>query len=102
MRITRDGSEARNPTGNTVPSTIGTSPKTSPGRRSPTTRSIAVDGADRLDAPLQHGEQRPLGALVRRVLSGHQAHVGGHARETLELVGIEIGEERDTADLLRA
>ena len=38
--MTRDFSAARNPTGNTVPSVIGTSPKMSPGRRSPTTRSI--------------------------------------------------------------
>ena len=38
-RITRDGSEARNPTGNTVPSAIGTSPKMSPGSRLPTIRS---------------------------------------------------------------
>ncbi len=30
-RMTRDRSAARNPTGNTVPRTIGTSPKTSPG-----------------------------------------------------------------------
>src|SRR5215210_5386969 len=36
----RDFSAARNPTGNTVPSTIGTSPKSSPGPRSPTTRPI--------------------------------------------------------------
>ena len=36
----RDFSAARKPTGNTVPSAIGTSPKMSPGRRSPTTRSI--------------------------------------------------------------
>ena len=39
-RITRDGSAARNPTGNTVPSVIGTSPISSPGLRSPTTRGI--------------------------------------------------------------
>ena len=38
--MTRDFSAARNATGNTVPSVIGTSPKRSPGRRSPTTRSI--------------------------------------------------------------
>src|SRR5919109_3622303 len=40
MRMTRDFSAARNPAGNTVPSVIGTSPKISPGLRSPTTRSI--------------------------------------------------------------
>src|SRR5438067_9219768 len=38
--MTRDFSAARNPTGNTVPSVIGTSPNMSPRRRSPTTRSI--------------------------------------------------------------
>ena len=38
--MTREASAARKPTGNTVPSVIGTSPKTSPGCRSPTTRSI--------------------------------------------------------------
>src|SRR5919197_4073761 len=38
--MTRVGSAARNPTGKTVPRTIGTSPKMSPGCRSPTTRSI--------------------------------------------------------------
>src|SRR3954447_23160012 len=38
--MTREGSAARKPTGNTVPRTIGTSPKISPGLRTPTTRSI--------------------------------------------------------------
>src|SRR5829696_5225366 len=38
--MTRDASAARKPTGKTVPSAIGTSPKMSPGCRSPTTRSI--------------------------------------------------------------
>ena len=38
--MTRDGSAARKPTGKTVPSAIGTSPKISPGWRSPTTRTI--------------------------------------------------------------
>src|SRR5436190_9021188 len=38
--MTRETSAARKPTGNTVPRAIGTSPNMSPGRRSPTTRSI--------------------------------------------------------------
>src|SRR3954447_10185832 len=38
--MTRDRSAGRKPTGNTVPSEIGTSPKISPGTRSPTTRAI--------------------------------------------------------------
>ena len=40
MRMTRVASAARKPTGNTVASTIGTSPKMSPGLRTPTTRSM--------------------------------------------------------------
>ncbi len=39
IRMTRDASAARKPAGNTVPSVTGTSPKMSPGSRSPTTRS---------------------------------------------------------------
>ena len=38
--MTRDGSAARKPTGKTVPSVIGTSPKMSPGLRTPTTRAM--------------------------------------------------------------
>src|ERR687893_2079040 len=63
--MTRDGSEARKPTGNTVPSVIGTSPKTSPGRRSPSTRSIpstSLVGSMRPSSTANRARSAPSGA----------------------------------------
>ena len=60
-----------------------------------------VDELDRLDPALQHGEQRALGALVRRVLARHEGDVRGQPRELLDLRGRKPGEERDLADLFR-
>ena len=60
-----------------------------------------VDELDRLDPALQHGEQRALGALVRRVLARHEGDVRGQPRELLDLRGREPREERDLADLFR-
>ena len=74
--MTRDFSAARNPTGNTVPSVIGTSPKMSPGLALADDPLDPVDELDRLDAALEHGEERALAALVRRVLARHEADVG--------------------------
>ena len=45
-----------------------------------------VDELDRLDAALEHGEERALVALVRRVLARDEADVGRRAREPLALV----------------
>ena len=38
-----------------------------------------VDEPDRLDATLEHGEQRALSALVRRVLARHEADIRRHS-----------------------
>ena len=65
----RDCSAARNPTGNTVPSAIGTSPKTSPSVPLADDPLDAVHELDGLDATLEHGEERALVALVRGVLA---------------------------------
>ena len=62
--MTRDGSAARNPTGNTVPSVIGTSPKTSPGCALADDALDPVDELDRLDPTLEDGEERALAALA--------------------------------------
>ena len=64
-RITRDGSQARKPTGKTVPSVIGTSPKMSPGSRRPTIRSMPSTDLDDLDASVDQAEERSLPALLR-------------------------------------
>src|SRR5947208_17024604 len=98
--MTRDASAARKPTGNTVPSTIGTSPKTSPTPRSPRTRSIPSTSPDRLDAPLEHGEERALFTLVRRKLPGYEADVRRHLGKLLALGRIESRKQRNVPDLL--
>ena len=64
--MTRDASAARNPTGNTVPSVIGTSPKTSPGLPLADDALDPVDELDRLDATLEQREERALAALGAR------------------------------------
>ena len=101
MRMTRDGSAARKPTGNTVPSTIGTSPKTSPGLPLADDALDPVDELDRLDPALEHGEQRALAALVRRVLARDEADVRRQPAKLLALGRVERREERDLPDLLR-
>ena len=50
--------------------------------------------------PSSSAEQRALTALVRRVLARQQPDVRRGAREPLALVAIELGEDRDPADLL--
>ena len=67
--MTREGSAARKPTGNTVPSAIGTSPKIVARAAHADDALDAVDVLDRLDAALEDGEQRALAALVRGVLA---------------------------------
>ena len=60
-----------------------------------------VDLPDRLDAALQHGEERALVALVRRVLARDEAHVRRHPSKLLTLGRVESCEELDLPDLLR-
>ena len=98
--MTRDGSAARNPTGNTVPSVIGTSPKTSPGLALADGALDAVDELDDLDATLEQAEERALVALVRGVLARREADVGCGAGEPLALRRVEPREDRDPGDLL--
>ena len=100
-RMTRDGSAARNPTGNTVPSAIGTSPKMSPGLALADDALDPVDELDRLDAALEHREQRALVALVRGVLARRQPDVRRDAGEPLALRLAQAGEQRDRRDLVR-
>ena len=60
-----------------------------------------VDGLDRLDSTVEHGEDRPLVALVGRIFAPHEADVRRHARKLLSLGRVEGGEGADLADLLR-
>ena len=68
-----------------MPSVIGTSPKTSPGVPLSDDALDPVDELDRLDPAFEQGEERALAAFRRRVLAGHEADVGGGARELLPL-----------------
>ena len=99
--MTRELSAARKPTGNTVPSTIGTSPKMSPGRRSPTTRSIPSTSLTASMRPSSTREERALAALVRRVLARRERDVRRRPRKPLALRRAERGEDRDGGDLVR-
>ena len=60
----------------------------------------AVDPLDRLDAPIQQGEERRLLALVRGVLTRHEADIRRHPRQLFPLGLVERREQRDSADLL--
>ena len=51
-----------------------------------------LDEPDRLDATLEHGEERALIALVSREFAGREADVRRHARELLTLVRLESRE----------
>jgi hypothetical protein len=98
--MTREGSAARNPTGNTVPKTSGNSPKISPGRRRPTTRatpSVSLTGSIR---PSSTAKQGTVIALVRRILSWHQTDICGRQRKTLALSLLESGKDADSANFL--
>ena len=79
---------------------MGTSPKTSPGLTLADDALDPVDELDRLDAPLQHGEERALLALVRRVLARHETDIRRHPRNLLALPRVESREEGDATDLL--
>ena len=68
----------------------------------PIRRVDAVDHACRLDLPLEHGEERPLVALVGGVLARAQVDVGCDAADVLAIGGVEAGEDADLPDLLRA
>src|SRR5207248_280325 len=54
----------------------------------------------RLDATLEHGEERAVLAHVHRVLAGHEADVRGQAGEQLPLARIQPREQADAAYLL--
>ena len=99
IRITRDGSAARNPTGKTVTSTIRTSPKTrpAPAPRRPA-RSRRRAGSPR-SGP-QRPEERLLVALVGGVLARLQCDVGGGAGQPLAFRGADRREDRDLGDLV--
>jgi hypothetical protein len=59
-----------------------------------------VDGLDCLDATLEHGEDRALVSLVRRVLARHEAEIRRCAGKSLSLSGGEICKDSDPADFL--
>ena len=54
-----------------------------------------VDELDRFDATLEHGEERALGALVRRVLARHERDIGGDPGKPLAAIGVESRKDRD-------
>jgi hypothetical protein len=60
-----------------------------------------VDGLDRLDAAVEHGEDRALVALVGSIFPRHQANVRRHPRKLLSLGCVQRREGVDFADLLR-
>jgi hypothetical protein len=60
-----------------------------------------VDELDRLDASLEHGEQRALFALMRRELTRHQGDIRRRPRKPLALSLVESRKDRDPTDLLR-
>ena len=98
--MTRDGSAARKPLGNDVPSVIGTSPKIAPGQALAEHALDAVDELDDLDPALEHGEERALLALVHRVLTGGETDVRAGPREPLAVGRRERREQRDVCDLV--
>src|SRR5207248_6126885 len=59
-----------------------------------------VDELHRLDAALEHGEERALAALVGGVFARDEADVRRHAGELLALGRIERREERDRRDFV--
>ena len=58
----------------------------------------AVDELRRFDPPVEHGEERSLRALVRRVLARQQGDVRRRLREPLAVLRLERGEDRDRPD----
>src|SRR5581483_5228044 len=60
----------------------------------------AVHEPDRLDAALEHAEERPLVPLVHRELAGRERDVGGDAAEALARGALEAFEDADARDLL--
>ena len=61
----------------------------------------AVDEPDRLQAPLEDREQRPLVARVDRVLARQEPDVRCDPGEPFALCVAEIGKERDAGDVVR-
>ena len=61
----------------------------------------ALDRLDRLDAALEDGEERPPVALVCGVLAGDEGDVGRGPGQLVQMVGAQLGEQRDLRDLLR-
>ena len=61
----------------------------------------AVHELDRFDRAADHGEERSLVALVRRVLARHEAEVGGDMGQPLTPFGVERREGRNRSDLFR-
>ena len=59
-----------------------------------------VDELDRLDPPIEDGEERALGTLGRRVLAGRERDVRRRPREPLAVGLGEAGEDRDRPDLV--
>ena len=95
--MTRDASAARNPTGNTRAERDRHLAEDVPRAALADDALDPVDELDRLDAALEHGEERALAALVRRVLARHEADVGRGAGEPLTLGSAESREDRDSA-----
>jgi len=59
-----------------------------------------IDELDRLDATLEHGEERALRALVRRVLARHEGDIRGRAGKPLAIRRAESGEDRDGTNVV--
>jgi len=60
-----------------------------------------IDELDRLDATLEHREERALGALVRRILARREGDVPRRPGKPLADLRAESGEDRDGSYLVR-
>ena len=99
--MTRVGPATRNPTGNTVPRAIGTSPKNVPRAALPDNALDPVDELDRLDATLEHGKERPLAALVHRVLARHETDVRRRSGKPFAPGCADSRKDGDAGDVVR-
>src|SRR5205823_8217040 len=60
-----------------------------------------VDELNRLDPPLEQTEQRPLVALVRRILAPHEPEIGGGTRKPLTIGRRKRRKDGEPTDILR-
>ncbi len=60
----------------------------------------AVDEPDRLDAAVEHAEERTLVAFVHGVVACDEPDVGGNTAQAVTIGRLESREDRDLTDLV--